>query len=108
LGFQVDEALEYLKKSEALDKPDRRVDVTVQASDGVLGGKGIYLRDALSTSSPTLFSVNFTPQLHRDADVRSDKLAVEEQLEINSPEDWVFAPKKLLLPHNGRWGLINL
>lgn len=66
------------------------------------GGRGIYLRNEVSTSAPTSFTVNFTPELHRDADVRDDKLAVEEQLGLVSTVDWVTVPKSLLLPHNGR------
>lgn len=65
-------------------------------------GPGIYLRNVVSTSAPTDFAVNFTPQVHRDADVRGEKLAVEEQLGLVSTVDWVMAPKSLLLPHNGR------
>lgn len=101
--IQVDAALEYLLKSEALDTPDRRIGVHVKASEGVLSGAGVYLRDAVSTSAPTAFAVNFTPELHRDADVRDAKLAVEEQLQLVCTADWLQAPSTLLLPHNGRY-----
>lgn len=74
----------------------------MKATEGIAGGRGIYLRNAVSTRAPTTFAVNFTPQLHRDADVRDDKLAVEEQVTLVSTADWVTAPTSLLLPHNGR------
>eukprot|EP00892_Ulva_mutabilis_P003276 jgi/Ulvmu1/131/UM001_0135.1 len=100
--MQVDKAIEYLLRAEDVDVPDRRIDVSVRRTEGNAGGRGIYLRDAAAAAAPADFAVTFRPQLHRDADVRAEKLAIEERLALRSTAPWVTAPASLLLPHNGR------
>lgn len=38
----------------------------------------------------------------QDADIKSEKLAVEDRLVVRSTAGWVKSPQALLLPHNGR------
>lgn len=99
---QVDKAIAYLMRSEEVDTPDCRIGVTVRRTEGSASGRGIYLRDASAAGAPADFTVTFTPRLHRDADVRDEKLAVEARLSLRPTAPWVTAPASLLLPHNGR------
>lgn len=100
--MQVDKAIAYLERSVEADVPDGRIDVSVRRTEGCTAGRGIYLRDAAAAATPADFAVTFTPRLHRDADVRGEKLAVEERLALRTTAPWVTAPASLLLPHNGR------
>lgn len=98
----MDKAIAYLERSAEVDVPDCRIDVSVRRTEGSATGRGIYLRDASAGSSPADFTVTLAPRLHRDADVRDEKLAVEERLALRTTAPWVTAPASLLLPHNGR------
>lgn len=102
MHVQVDKAIAYLERSAEADVPDCRIDVSVRRTEGSAVGRGIYLRDAATASTPADFTVTLTPGLHRDADVRDEKLAVEERLALRTTAPWVTAPASLLLPHNGR------
>ena len=98
----MDRAWEYLKKSEVVDNPCVRYDVTVRRSDSAMRKRGIYLRDASDFMHPTTFSVNITPTLHADADVREQMLSIEDRLVLRSTAPWLSCPERLLLPHGGR------
>ena len=38
----------------------------------------------------------------QDADVKAERLAVEDYVTLRATAPWVDAPQSLLLPHNGR------
>jgi tripeptidyl-peptidase II len=100
----VHRAFDYLQRSATADKPDVRYAVAVKRSDSAKTTRGVYLRDSTDFVAPATFSVTVTPHLHRDSDVRSDRLAVENRLVFKQRHgsSWLDAPELLLLPHNGR------
>lgn len=125
--MQVDKAWEFLEKAIDLDIPDVRYDVQLQRSTGGPPGRGVYIREPMDTQKATVWNVTVSPQLHevrpvlflplfifallplgskfisrQDADVRKEKLAVEDRIRLVSSADWVTCPEGLLVTYNGR------
>ena len=104
-GFlQVHKAFEYLERAAAVDTPDARYAATVTTPAAAVPSRGIYLREAAELARPSSHTVTLTPHLHRTADVRAEKLAVEDRLLLRTrnSSSWLDTPDVLLLPHNGR------
>ena len=97
-------AFEYLAQSADADTPDARYGVSVRRADSTMSQRGVYERDAAPLAAPIAYNVTITPHLHRDADVREDRLKLEDKLVLRKKggAEWVDAPEVLLLPHNGR------
>ncbi|GMH33052.1 hypothetical protein BSKO_00886 [Bryopsis sp. KO-2023] len=100
--LQVDKAWQYLEKSGEVDFPDVRYEVRVQRSDGGVSMRGIYMREPADVLRPLTWMATVKPRLHEDADVRDEKLAIEDRLSLKSTQPWLSCPEALLLPHNGR------
>lgn len=111
--LQVGEAWEYLKKSAEVDVPaELRYDVSVKRADGTAKGRGIYLRQPWESSVPCTYSCEIKPGLREDADIKTEKMAVEAKIALKitytngtggqKEDEWIKAPSLLLLPHNGR------
>jgi len=100
--MQVDKAWEYLQMSEDADKLDIRYVTRVQAQGGGPVQRGIYLRDSHEVNGIQTYLCTVTPKLHEDADVKTEKLNIEDKLSLESTIPWVTCPEGLLLTHNGR------
>lgn len=63
--LQVHKAFEYLSKSEEVDQPDVRYEVTVRRSDSQQGGlRGVMLREPLDTAKAATYMCEVQPKLH--------------------------------------------
>lgn len=84
-------AFEYLTRAVAVDKLAVRYDVSVRRADSATLGRGIYLRDTASCSAAVTHRVSVTPQLHKDADTRAERLLVcyIPGLELNHMQDFM-------------------
>lgn len=77
-------AFEYLSRSGEADTPDVRYEVAVKRTDSNAEGRGVYVRDAQPLAAPCAFNVTVTPRLHRDADIRTERLQVLHPPSSNS------------------------
>jgi hypothetical protein len=77
---QVHKAFEYLSKSSDADEPLVRYAASVKRSDSALDQRGVYARRAGELAAAATYNVTLTPHAHRDADVRGEKLKVEDRL----------------------------
>jgi hypothetical protein len=78
--LQVHKAFEYLSRAADVDKVAVRYQVSVRRGDSAARARGIYLRDAASCSAAVTHTVNVAPQLHKDADTRTERLLVGAHL----------------------------
>ncbi|KAK9867034.1 hypothetical protein WJX84_006426, partial [Apatococcus fuscideae] len=101
--LQVHKAFEYLQKAEDVDKPDRWYDIRVQRTDTTQSWqRGIYLRDPWHSRKNVSFICEVKPNMRRDADVKTEKLEAEDELQLRATADWLDCPNSLFLPFNGR------
>lgn len=61
---QVHKAFEYVSKSEKVDRPDVRYEVTARRSDSSTSQRGILLRDPLASAKAATFICEVQPKLH--------------------------------------------
>ena len=57
-------AFEYLRKSEEVDKPDTRYEVTARRTDSSTSQRGVVLRDPLESAKAVTFMCEVQPKLH--------------------------------------------
>ena len=62
--LQVQKAFEYVSKSEEVDTPDVRYDVTARRSDSAVSQRGIMMRDPLESLKPVTYVCDVHPKLH--------------------------------------------
>ena len=79
---QVHKAFDYLSKSTDVDTPDVRYEVSVKRSDSAVSQRGVYARGDVDTATAMTYNVTLTPKLHSDADVKSEKLQIENKLSL--------------------------
>jgi hypothetical protein len=65
-------------------------------------GRGVYLREPSQAEGSVTVSVMAAPRLHQDADVASERLAIEHKLLLRPSAGWVDCPEVLLVHHDGR------
>ena len=64
LLLQVQKAFEYVSKSEEVDTPDVRYDVTARRSDSAVIQRGILMRDPLESLKAVTYVCDVHPKLH--------------------------------------------
>ena len=64
--------------------------------------RGVYLREPGEAANTVNVTVEAMPQMHEDADVASERLAIEHKLLLRPTAPWVHCPEVLLVHHNGR------
>lgn len=76
--MQVHKAFDYLSKSEEVDRPDTRYEVTARRSDSNQAGmRGIVLRDPLESAKAVTFMCEVQPKLH---EVRPSSYCMREHI----------------------------
>lgn len=64
LLLQVQKAFEYVLKSEEVDSPDVRYDITSRRSDSAVSQRGILMRDPLESLKAVTYVCDVHPKLH--------------------------------------------
>lgn len=62
--MQVQKAFEYVSKTEEVDVPDVRYEVTARRSDSAVSQRGILLRDPLESVKAVTHVCDVHPKLH--------------------------------------------
>ena len=63
-------AFEYVSKSEEVDKPDVRYEVTTRRGDSAVTQRGIIMREPLESSKAVTYICDVHPKLHEVSKAR--------------------------------------
>jgi len=100
--IQVDRAWEKLTSTAKLDVPDFWYSVRCRVAGGMAWQRGVYLREPGEADNTVNVTVDASPQMHEEADVASERLAIEHKLVLRPTAPWIRCPEVLLVLHNGR------
>eukprot|EP00854_Cymbomonas_tetramitiformis_P007018 gene7018-8369_t len=100
--IQVAKAWEALRKAAEVDVPDFWYNVRSKVAGTATWQRGVYLREPGAAAAPITVTISVTPQMHEEADVATERHALEHKLLLRTSTPWVSSPGVLLVPHNGR------
>jgi len=100
--IQVCDALAYLEEHAESPLEDVRYRVKVQGHDGE-EKRGIFLREHVEVQEASVHTVSVSPLLEGESgEANERRVAINVQLALSCPAEWVKCPTHLLLMHGGR------